>query len=863
MPVRSTGQRVGALLQFSTADLLAAHLRAVSIGAPVEDDSGDEREQRREELERDRAQTLLEEARQLYETGLPADETETMPYLQTLRRVIAEIFALFSSREELDDDLEDSLRFYAARLNAVVQRLEAPATQPPDAMTSEAEPVVTQGGGASSGGAFLVSQLADDLENYDDELTGPPPTAPGQATQLEAEPIDDERGRRAAQLRALRDEAVTLLRSLPVDGRVSAELRERARQLRLRASAFAQASDTARRILTAMAEVLAMPEAAAGSDAVAPAQPPQAPQGPAIVGRATDVLPSGVRQQSFLLFQTPRTYTWLEEMRMRADPQLSAILDAFVAANPASAGDDPSGKGWVVAVVAARGPMARRQYRVRWTVDPSVPISEAEEYMLRRQLVPGAQAMADAFERQDDDDDDSSDEEPDGAGGGDGPGDSQPSQPGPMVGGANRPSALQWDPAGGRPKLSLRRAIVSHAQGQSWTNEALFEYKVTCLLALLSRTPPATGQPGAPTPGELDQLGADLFDIDGTALIASFRRERAQEQRDRAAAGEEQDDDDEDPALSTWRAARERELRDDALARWTQTLQQDAPEIATINTQLAALRNAMANADTLDDDAVAAMAKPRLRLPKIRDYLMPNRSAQARGWLKLQRDAATAATAAERRTGVYGSAYGPSWPALPSATSTPGDHVVPTRWYEGGTKLIIECGDPAQTPAVVLSTLAENSAKSDDALSIFAAPGEAARAGQGVYVPRNVSEAKKAMLAKTTAWIWGLYMLISDKKRTIAIGAYARSTGCAWYARAWQNGPFKQLVRTPASSYERRIQLLTLAMPRWQMGNPLVFNPGLLNAELEELLLRRFKGTDALPKLVDEALQAGVAGAPR
>ena len=188
----------------------------------------------------------------------------------------------------------------------------------------------------------------------------------------------------------------------------------------------------------------------------------------------------------------------------------------------------------------------------------------------------------------------------------------------------------------------------------------------------------------------------------------------------------------------------------------------------------------------------------------------------------------------------------------------------PVRWFEGGTRLIVECGDPGQLPAVVLSRLEENSAKGDDSISLFAQEGEAERAGQGVYAPTGVSNPKIAMLARYIAWVWTLYPLISDKKRSIAIGAYARSTGCAWYARSWQHGTFQDLLLKPADEFERRIQLLSLAMPRWQVGNPFVFNPKLIDRNTEAALLveRRFKGTDGLPSLIDRALQAGVASAP-
>ena len=576
---------------------------------------------------------------------------------------------------------------------------------------------------------------------------------------------------------------------------------------------------------------------------------------------------------------------------MRADPRLLVILDAYTG----NKGDDPSGDGWVVAILAARGPQGRRQYKVRWTVDPRVPIKEAEEWMLRRQLVPGAQAMADAFERRDDEDSSDDDE-------GDGPVpavDSEPSQADPVLGGVGgrgaKRSALQWDPSSGRPRLSLRRSIANYTMSldAGARVQALIEWTINRQWALRSRVPPAPGQPGAPTQSELDQAGVDLFEIDSKALTTAFKRERQQERRDRAADGEaeggeeeEDEEDDEDAALASWRAARETELRDEAIARWAQTRREDAGDLATLANQLAALKAVRAaggdpadvDVDSMGDDEAetlvrawqaagdewpAQLARPRLKLPKIRDFLMPNRSAQARGWLKLQRDVHSQATPQQRRDGVYGSAYGPSWPAAPSATSTPADHVTPVRSYEGGTKLLIECGEPAQTPAVVLSTLEQNSAKSDDSLSLFSVAGEASRAGQGVYAPRGVSEDKKAMLAKTVAWVWALYPLISDKKRSIGIGAYARSTGCAVYGRAWETGPFKQLTRLRATGFERRVQLLSLGMARWQCGNPLVFDAGLLDGDAEALLLDRFKGVDALPRLVDAALQAGVAAPPR
>jgi hypothetical protein len=120
------------------------------------------------------------------------------------------------------------------------------------------------------------------------------------------------------------------------------------------------------------------------------------------------------------------------------------------------------------------------------------------------------------------------------------------------------------------------------------------------------------------------------------------------------------------------------------------------------------------------------------------------------------------------------------------------------------------------------------------------------------------------MLAKSVAMVFALYWGISNKKRSAGVGAYyARGCCVEVYARAWENGPFKQLVRQPASKFERQNALLTAAVPHWSTCNALVLNPGLLDEKMERLLLARFRGTDELSRLVDAALQAGVVAAPR
>ena len=240
----------------------------------------------------------------------------------------------------------------------------------------------------------------------------------------------------------------------------------------------------------------------------------------------------------------------------------------------------------------------------------------------------------------------------------------------------------------------------------------------------------------------------------------------------------------------------------------------------------------------------------------------PSRSATADGWLKLLRTVHSETAAAQR----LASAYGPTWPQRPGPTATPPDHVVATRSLRMGAGLVVEHGDAAQNPAnLVLCTLAQNSAKSDAVLGLFSAPGEVqGAAGQDVYSPPGVSDAKKAMLAKIVAMVFALYWGVTNKKRSAGIGAYyARGTGVEVYARAWADGPFQALVRLPASDFERRNALLTAAVPQWGTCNAFVFRPDLLDARVEALLLARFKGEDALSRVVDAALQAGVAAAPR
>jgi hypothetical protein len=444
--------------------------------------------------------------------------------------------------------------------------------------------------------------------------------------------------------------------------------------------------------------------------------------------------------------------------------------------------------------------------------------------------------------------------------------------------------------------------------------------------------------------------------VNRRALDAAFRREKKQNKTMRTfTAGDgggggdyddvnysENEDDDNDgdeeeeeegedsgrgykkgTSLATWRIRREKELREEAEDRWTLIRQENASDIATLEAQLGAINaiSARKSNDAKGDggevalpassslssraaeivttwtkepsEAAAIISRPRIRLPKIKDVLnQPSRSAMAEGWLRLLRNMYRQGEPLER----LAPAYGMRWPEKPSATSTPPDHVVAIRSLRMGAGLIIEHGDAAQNPTnVVLCTLTQNSAKSDHVLGLFSSPDDAeTSSGQDVYSPPGVSLAKKAMLAKVVAMVFGLYWGtfvcikprfpsstlmfcmfhivsvaylsagVTNKKRSAGIGSYyARGTGIETYARAWNNGPFKKLVRQRASSLERRAALLTAAIPYWNTCNALVFNSELLDDDLERLLDRRFRGEDSLSKLVDDALRASVYAAPR
>ena len=194
------------------------------------------------------------------------------------------------------------------------------------------------GGGADE--PSLASQLADDLEALDDdELAG---EQPGPATQLEEVEMEDATAQ-ARKLKELRDEAVALLRSAPVDdgAPIPRELHAAAEALRKKVQAFAAVREAARQILAALAELLRRPVAAAAA-----AAGPGPPAGE-FVGRSAWKR-QGTEEWLFL-YHKRGAYRWFTLEAIRSEPELQEAFDRY---------DGPKGRdpdGFVRAVLDASG----------------------------------------------------------------------------------------------------------------------------------------------------------------------------------------------------------------------------------------------------------------------------------------------------------------------------------------------------------------------------------------------------------------------------------------------------------------------------------------------------------------------------
>ena len=495
---------------------------------------------------------------------------------------------------------------------------------------------------------------------------------------------------------------------------------------------------------------------------------------------------------------------------------------------------------------------------------------------------------------------------------------------------ADAPSSLRWDPSSGRARLSLRAAVRNHAGDQPWTLSMLKEYTLTRRFVTYSRMPPATEAEGGPTEEEADTVAEDLFRIREKRLRAQFVRSRAAAVRRRAAEAEDEDEDededevdsllgddadegededeDEDDELDDataeqrWKDRTLRQLRDSTLSRWGATreaLKQDLEELdhqwRALGLIDAAEKSAAATSTAVDragvvtaaeggeDARVKALleawrdgaddgawtrefARPRLKLPDVRDYLSARRSEDAAGWLRLQREEHHEASRTSRTTGVMGSSLSSEWQfdSVPTATQAPGEHTCPVDWFTPNTDTILETRQAEQNPAqITIALLSENSAKGSLPLGTFSLPDEAK--GDGVYTPAlGARSPKRSLLARATVMPFLCYPGMSNKKSSKGKAAFATSSGIAVLGRAfdYNSATFRRLVEQTPTAWERRIQLLCLALPQWQVGNPLTLYNNVLTDEFWALAGARMKGNDVLLKLCDEALGNSVLYAP-
>ena len=644
---------------------------------------------------------------------------------------------------------------------------------------------------------------------------------------------------------------------------------------------------------------------------------PEDPVAPRIVGRASERGPRGAELHYFLVL-TPaqrsskraRKFEWKRRDELAAAAALAAAFDLLPAARR---GSDPAGDGWVVGVTDARDGPEGREFRARWFVwaqGESAPLSKRLEWRKYADFV--NPALADAFDDglraeagvAEDESDDEAEAGPASAV----PGFMAETQAEEVDRTAGAPSSLRWDPALGRPRLSLRAAVRNHAP-EEWTRAALQSYVLTRRFVLLSRVPPKAGAPGAPTAQELRQLGEDLLFVREPKLVAQWRRarllakRRRQRQReaandddrdgpgedDEAGSDEDEDELEQDDAVAeaAWRERTRKSLLDDAQARWSASRTAIDPELAELDAQWRALeaigaegRDGPVRVGTDEPARVGALvaawadrapdwpagfAKPRLKLPDIGDFLSEARSQEAERWLLLQRTVHTEAAAAQRATGILGSSLGKAWPFadVPTPTEAPGEHTVPVEWYQPGCALVLENRDGRQCPVGIhISLQTENSSKGAKPVGTFSLPSES-RDPKRVYATPLLAEPKRAQLAKSTAFGFLAYLGLSNKQTSKGSAPLATSSGVATYARAWaQNPDFRRLVEAAPTAWERRIQLLCLGM-QWQVGNPLVLHPGVVDDALAALLGSRFKGDDPLLRLCDQALLDSVLRAPR
>ena len=487
--------------------------------------------------------------------------------------------------------------------------------------------------------------------------------------------------------------------------------------------------------------------------------------------------------------------------------------------------------GPIFEIKGMRQQQYEQEFNVEWNVDANVPKQHAQQWLVLRSMTDEMKKEALRFATSMEEESEMSDD----------------------VVPCN--SVLIWDPMSRRPKLSWARAIQSRSGKENYIVEALIEWTLTRIWALRSKAPPK----GNPTEDELTRLGQDLYDIFSYKLDAEHARyTQSFTRRKRRIDHSIQDNAHVVITQEEWRAQKEELLVQEAELRWNHQRSRDKDELQILNDQLAALKEMRRDPGVAVD--VSRFKTPPLRIRKIRDFLsVPYRSEASNRFLKLPRD--------EIKKGNKKSTYGDIWPSNPTPRSTPADHVTPIAWFDACTNFILEAGVPAQLPAVVMCTLDENSRKGDNALGVWLHDNNGS-GSSGLFNPESIDddtdETNRVMLAKHVAWVFGLYPLITNKSRTAGVTRYDNGgTGVAWWARSWTHGTLEECMTTKSSAYERRINLITAALPQWGVCNPAVFDEALIDDDMKKMLFNRLKGTCSTATLFSDALFVYVSEAPR
>ena len=358
-------------------------------------------------------------------------------------------------------------------------------------------------------------------------------------------------------------------------------------------------------------------------------------------------------------------------------------------------------------------------------------------------------------------------------------------------------ATLVWSPSRGRPLLSLDAVMRVHAEDNF---DAWREYTASRRFALLCHYPPE----GLVVNRLCKKLGDALWNCNQTTFESVYALESGSGMEGKKRS------------WSEFKTDTVKSLLCEATERWDSLRVAFSADLARldehmkfykdVNTSVSLQQNYQryrGTREAMPANVHEWLSEPPLRMPTMSGLTnSPSRSAKAREWLKWLR--------AQRfdTAPAYGRALS-SWPAW-TAAAMPADHVVPVRSLSMGAALIDEHGDATQNPInLVLCTSTQNTAKSDHSLGIFSrATEQHGASGQGVYFPKDVSDAKRAMLAKAVAAMFALYWgvrvacrararrVAAPRARVLAVRRHQRQEALRQRGRVLCTGHRHRRVRT-------------------------------------------------------------------